>query len=263
MSELVVQQIYDQLYSLESKVKKDHVYPIHKKLVFDGENEIRDIYGWMAMKLDFKDGEKVMDAGCGVGFGSCLMAKAHHIDVTGISLSEKEVEKANQFAKISGLSERVNFKKQSFDELSENSYDKIIAIESIKHSLNLSKTLQVFVDALVPGGTLYIVEDFYNKEKLSSDAHGYKNDWNLVDVFRLSDFYEVLEEENTSYQDLTKYMPTKSKFLVNLKLMFNSLFNNLRSDKEMNLNKIFRGGYYLDRMYLKGTMKYGVLKYAK
>jgi SAM-dependent methyltransferase len=263
MNELAVKRIYDELYSFESKFKKAAVYPIHKRLKFDEDEGVEDIYGWISKHVSFQIGDKVLDAGCGVGFGSCLLAKAHDIEVVGISLSEMEVEQAKRFAGNSNLVDRVSFKKQSFDTVEKDKYHKIIAIESIKHSLNLSKTLLTLKDALLPGGTLYIVEDFYEKLSLVPDAQYYQNDWSLVDVFRLKDYYEILPQKNTHYSDLTKYIPSKNRMLIHLKLAFNNILSLLKNNPEVNVNKIFRGGYYLDRLYLNKLMKYGILEYTK
>lgn len=262
MSELVVKKIYDQLYTLESKVKRGDVYPIHKRLVFE-EEAYDDIYGWISKKIKFDDGDKVLDAGCGVGFGSCILGKEHFIEVKGISLSDKEVSTANSYAIKVGLEDRVKFEKQSFDSLTGETYNKIIAVESIKHSLNLSFTLGVLVKALKPGGTLYLVEDFYTQRGLTADAKNYNDDWNLVDVFRLEDYYQGLENGKTVFHDLTQYIPSKRRILINIKLAFHHIGNIFRKDNEMNVHKIFRGGYYLDRLYVDGLMKYGLLAYTK
>lgn len=263
MSELIVKEIYDQLFNLESKVKKDKVYPIHKKLVFKGRQDVNDVYDWLSEYVDFEEGDQVLDAGCGVGFGTCLLAKKNKIQITGISLSEKEIVKASDFARNSGLEASTNFIKQSFDEVGVGLYDKIIAIESIKHSLHLSKTLEVLVKALSPGGSLYIIEDFYRDVALTADALGYKEDWKLVDVFRLEDYYKALDKTNTVYEDLTAYMPPKSTLLVSLKLRTNNLFSRVRKGNSMNVNRIFRGGYFLDKLYIAGLMRYGLLAYQK
>ena len=263
MSEAIVKNIYDQLYNLESKVKKADVYPIHKRLVFDDDQDVDDIYGWLSKHIDFKKGDHLLDAGCGVGFGSCLLGRLHEIKITGISLSDKEVDKANAFASKTGLKGRVTFEKRSFDDLPSEQFDKIIAVESVKHSLNLSKTLKVMKSSLVPGGKLHIVEDFYGRSGLTGDALGYKNDWNLVDVFRLKDFYTILNQDHTSFYDLTQYIPSKSKFRINLKFLFNNILSTFRGNDKMNIYKIFRGGYFLDRLYIDGLMHYGLLTYIK
>ena len=263
MSEFVVQQIYDELYNLESRVRKGDAYPIHKKLVFHDEVEIDDIYGWLAKTIDFNEGDVVLDAGCGVGYGTCLLAGKHNINIQGISLSKKEVEKAKKFSEKLGIEDRVSFQRQSFDTLKADKFDKIIAVESIKHAVNLSQTLSGFVDALHIGGSLYIVEDFYAKQDLVPSALKYKKDWNLTDVFRLSDYYAILDKDKTDHIDLTHYMPSKSSFRVNLKLFLTNFMNVFRSTENMDVNRIFRGGYYLDRLYLDGLMRYGVLVYTK
>jgi len=258
--ENVVSKIYNQLYQVEKKVRKGKVYPIHKKLVF-ADQDLKDVYDWLTSNIDINIGSNVLDAGCGVGYGACLIAERCKANVTGISISEKEIAHANSYSQKKGLGHQVTFKLKSFDNLLPQKYDTIFAVESIKHSLHLEKTLDSLKQALKPNGQLVIIEDFYLQENISKNCQQYINDWHLIDAFRMEDYFKTLDREQCKYIDLTSYMPPKKKYVVNGKLAMTQLLSRLNGDN-MNIHKIFKGGYYLDRLYLQGLMRYGVLIYT-
>ncbi len=262
MREDLVKDIYDKLYGLESKRNNKDAYPIHKKLVFS-KNGINDIYEWLNDNEDFLPEMKILDAGCGVGYGSCLLAAENEIHVTGISLSQKEIDLATRYSVKKGVSNKVNFVCKSFDTIAPTSYDIIIAVESLKHSIDLNNTLKILKEALNKNGQLIIIEDYYQNSELVNYAERYVNDWNLVDAFRLEDYYNILEMPYCKYTDLTKYMPVKSEKSTNMKLRFSNVMHFIKGKKDMDIYKIFRGGYYLDKLYASKIMKYGVLKYTK
>ena len=51
----------------------------------------------------------------------------------------------------------------NFDALLEEKFDKMIAIESLKHSLNIETTLNNLIASLKPNGILVIADDFLIK----------------------------------------------------------------------------------------------------
>lgn len=258
MNNTVITKIYENLFQLESESNNGGAYPIHKKLVLPDH---KDIYSWLSSKYVFKKNAKVLDAGCGVGFGTMLLAQEHDIRITGISLSPSEVEQAEKNAHQAALQNRVSFAVQSFDELPTAAYDVIIAVESVKHSLDIKYSLQVLKRALKPDGQLIIIEDFYHLEKLNSNAEKYIKDWALVDAFRASDYLSVFDSKFIEWHDMTPYMPTKKTVLLYGKAFLLTIGSWFRGKTSLNIYQIFRGGIYLDLLYAKGVMSYKVLHY--
>ena len=157
----------------------------------------------------------------------------------------------------------MNFRINSFDDLLDGFYDIIIAVESIKHSVNLDSTLHVLLNALKPDGQLIIVEDFYHIDDLSSSAQKYIRDWALVDAFRESDYLSILDPKCIQWSDLTLYMPSKSKFTIYIRLILFTIGSWFKGSTSLNIFQIFRGGFYLDLLYASKKMSYKILHYQK
>jgi len=247
---------------MERKVRRRAAYPIHKKLNFSSDS-ISDIYDWLCSKVQLQPVSTVLDAGCGVGFGSLRIAEIFGCDVTGISLSSQEISQARETTKQQGMDDKVQFLKKSYDDAFDQQYDLIVAVESLKHSTDLMHTLQNLCTHLRDQGRLVIVEDFYKLTELTETARRFAADWKLVDTFRKEDYYKILAEENCDWYDFTNLMSTKSKVVTRLQIAMNTILHAWKGGSDMDVYKIFRGGYYLDQLYTGAHMSYGALIYRK
>src|SRR2546423_14192448 len=68
----------------------------------------------MAGLAEIRPEEKVLDAGCGVGGSSVWLAKERKCFVTGISLNQRQVQRANAFAKTAGVDDKVFFGQKDY-----------------------------------------------------------------------------------------------------------------------------------------------------
>jgi cyclopropane fatty-acyl-phospholipid synthase-like methyltransferase len=95
-------------------------------------NQYREI----ARLLELKEQDKVLDGGCGVG-GACFwLAENFKVDVTGITISEKQLEKARKLLYLKHLQGKVMFYLMDFfnTTFANESFDKIFGIESFCYS---------------------------------------------------------------------------------------------------------------------------------
>jgi 2-polyprenyl-3-methyl-5-hydroxy-6-metoxy-1,4-benzoquinol methylase len=104
-----------------------------------------------------------LDAGCGVGFGSLLFAKNEAQKVSGISVSDLEIERANR-NKNKYHFDNVDFEVCTFEDVASSRYDLIFCIESLKHALDFDNAFNVLLKGLKTNGKLIIVDDFFEKE---------------------------------------------------------------------------------------------------
>lgn len=250
MTEKAIQNIYNNLLNWEGQ-HTTKPYPIHKKL---NKNQFgcSDIYEWIANTYLLNSKTKILDAGCGVGYGSIFLSKKFNCEVTGISLSPLEIKKCNEFAKIENVENQVKFVQQSYDNLEPESFDFIIAIESVKHSLNINNTLNSLKNALNNNGVLLIIDDFLINEFNNQLVKSYSRDWALKLVLKQDDFIPEFELK----RDLTPFVMCKHNFTLMVSIFILGLANSF-----FEVAKIIRGGFYLEKLFNQKSMKYYVLEY--
>jgi cyclopropane fatty-acyl-phospholipid synthase-like methyltransferase len=108
----------------------------------------------------------VLDVGCGYGTTAVWLAKNIGCKVVGITISEKQVEEAKETAKKYGVGHLTNFRVMDFHriEFLENTFDKIISIESICHSSTQLVVLREIYRVLKATGTLAIADGYFAKD---------------------------------------------------------------------------------------------------
>lgn len=86
----------------------------------------------LAAKLQLKEGEKLLDIGCGWGGLGLYMARVLGADVTGVTLSHEQHGIANQRAKDMGLDNKAKFLLQDYRALT-TQFDKIVSVGMFEH----------------------------------------------------------------------------------------------------------------------------------
>ncbi len=83
-------------------------------------------------KLDIKNGNKVLDVGCGWGGMALELARQKGCEVTGISLSKNQISYCKKKAKELGLDNQVTFELADYREIS-GKYDRIYSVGMFEH----------------------------------------------------------------------------------------------------------------------------------
>lgn len=246
-----VSNLYNRLFEIERKTKRSRLYPIHKKLSLPDD---KDIYDFLIETFKFADSQTILDAGCGVGYGSIKISKETHAQVVGISVSALEIQQANDNL---GTHQSKNcfFKVSSFDEVSKNTYDIIICVESLKHAIPIEASIHCLMSGLKPNGRLIIVDDFFSNGNISGKAEQH-----LIEDWCLDKLIEVGDLPKSNLIDITKYVKIKSMLSSRIKLLALDLLKPFVSQMSIGL---FRGGVYLDILYKKKKMKYLVCEILK
>ncbi|HEX7844917.1 MAG TPA: methyltransferase domain-containing protein [Chitinophagaceae bacterium] len=106
--------------------------------------------------------DKVLDAGCGVGGSSIFIASAIGANVTGISLSERQVQQARRNAKEKKVGSLVNFRVMDYcnTDFPDNSFDVVWGCESICYADSKEKFINEAWRLLKPGGRLVVADGF-------------------------------------------------------------------------------------------------------
>ena len=83
-------------------------------------------------KLNIKNGQKILEIGCGWGGMAFEIAKQKDCEVTGISLSKNQIIYCNKKAKELGLDNQVNFELADYREI-KGKYDRIFSVGMFGH----------------------------------------------------------------------------------------------------------------------------------
>jgi cyclopropane-fatty-acyl-phospholipid synthase len=110
----------------------------------------------VARKLELKDGDRVLDVGCGWGGFPLWAATKHGASVVGITLSPPQAEKARQRAEEAGVADRVEIRVMDYRDLAGERFDAIASIGMVEHVgvSQIEVYAQTLAGLLEPGGRL-------------------------------------------------------------------------------------------------------------
>lgn len=83
-------------------------------------------------KLHLKPGQRVLDIGCGWGSLARYLSRTADVHVTGLTLSQRQHQVAEQWAAAEGLGERTEFLLQDYRE-HRGRYDRIVSVGMFEH----------------------------------------------------------------------------------------------------------------------------------
>jgi len=84
-------------------------------------------------KLGLRQGERVLDVGCGWGSFVIHAAARHGVNAVGITLSEHQAQLARERAREAGVADRVQFRVADYREVSDGPFDAIASIGMVEH----------------------------------------------------------------------------------------------------------------------------------
>jgi cyclopropane-fatty-acyl-phospholipid synthase len=110
----------------------------------------------VARKLALKEGERVLDVGCGWGSFPLWAATRHGARVVGITLSPPQAERARQRAEEAGVADRVEIRVMDYRDLAGERFDAIASIGMVEHvgEAQIDVYARTLASLLEPGGRL-------------------------------------------------------------------------------------------------------------
>ena len=152
----------------------------YSSAVYENENDSLEVaqknkYQKLINLLDVKDGNKVLEIGCGWGGFSEYLAKNYNVSIDCITISKKQFEFTKKRISDSGLNNKVNVLFLDYRDLKDK-YDKIASIEMIeavgenylgKYFETIKKSLNENGSAAIQGIT--IRDDLFDRYRRSED----------------------------------------------------------------------------------------------
>jgi len=228
----------------------------------------------LAEIAEIRNGENILDAGCGVGGSAIWLAKEKNCTVTGISLNEKQVASAIALAKTSGVADQVLFERKDYSETfyRDDSFDVVWAIESVCYADNKSDFLKEACRVLKPAGRLIIADFFKKKDLRPPDAEQVKKwaaCWAINDFSTAEEFGDQLRENcflDIVWSDATKAILPSAKKLYRsyfLGIIGAKLYQILNHNvTELGKNSV-RSANLQYKTLRKGLWKYQIVRAVK
>jgi cyclopropane fatty-acyl-phospholipid synthase-like methyltransferase len=122
------------------------------------------LLGHMAEVAELGDGDRVLDAGCGVCGPARHFARTHDVSIDAVTISPKQAERARELVERDGFADRITVHVGDFHHLDDvvapGSRDLVYFLEALVHAHDPLTALRSAFTVLGPGGRLY-VKDFY------------------------------------------------------------------------------------------------------
>ncbi len=133
----------------------------------------------LAKRIALRPGERVLDAGCGLGGSTIWLAQQFGAEVVGVNLVASQLYRARRLAYRHGISDRVSFERRDFTRTGfpEESFDVVWAIESVCHTPDKRSFLAEAKRLLKPGGRLVVADLFRTQHPFSADEEKLLNRW--------------------------------------------------------------------------------------
>lgn len=216
---------------------------------------------------EIKDGYRVLDAGCGVGGAAVFIAEQKNTEVTGITLSEKQLSSARALLSHKNLGHRVNFELMDFTSTSfpDQSFDVIWGCESICHTPNKREFMKEASRLLKKGGRL-VLFDFFKSCENQTDKNNWLNrwcaTWAVPPLITAGKFEEGLAQNGFSHIKTFDYTPKIRKTAK--RMFYASSLAMIPSETYKILNpqvSRFARNHYKCGLYQYKALKAGLWKY--
>ncbi len=114
----------------------------------------------IAIHLNLKAGDKVLDAGCGRGVVAIYLAAKTQAEIFGVDIVPFEIDKAKQLARKSGVEQFTYFDIRDYTQtqLGDASFDAVYTMETLSHAQNLDAALGEFWRVLKKQGRCVFFE---------------------------------------------------------------------------------------------------------
>lgn len=203
--------------------------------------------------------QHVLDAGCGVAGSSIFLVNNFKVKVTGITLSDKQIQRGRQNVASSELGDSINLIKMDYTatEFKDNSFDVVWACESSSSCENKEAFTSEMLRVLKPGGRL-VLSDFFRNEGIDQDNElvtKWCSSWAMASLPTRAELINTFEQQG--FQSLKSLDLTREVFPTVKRLYRGFILGSIPS---IIYNLLFGASKYSRGHYLSGKYQYEAYK---
>lgn len=224
----------------------------------------------MAARSELAPGQRILDAGCGVGGTAMWLAEKHRAQVIGITPVASQVVRACRYARERGLEGVVAFEQRDYlcTGFPDASFDVVWAQESVCHAPDKRMFLTEAHRLLKPGGRLVAAEYLrFGRPYAEADErllHSWLEGWAIPDLATGDEFATWAREvgfQNVCLEDITAHVRPSLRLLHRLAMLLYPIHAALRALRLRSAAQEgnFRGACNQWRALQRGLWFYGIV----
>jgi SAM-dependent methyltransferase len=203
---------------------------------------------------------RVLDAGCGLGGTMIGLARALDATCVGLTVSETQAHTANRAAERMGLASKVRARVQSYDAPPDETFDIIVAIESLAHSANPSRSVAALASVIAPGGCIAVIDDMPEPAAAGSpDLEAFKTGWHCPVLWSAPDYrlaFDRLGLDVVADRDLTADCRPRPSWRIALLMWLNRVVRLVPLTGLRQVMDAHYGGLALERLIRRRMVSY-------
>ncbi len=224
-------------------------------------------------KAKIKASDRVLDAGCGVGGAAIFICEATNATVTGISLSQKQIDFAHEAIQNRGLQHKIDFQLMDYTQTAfpDASFDVIWACESVSSAPDKTLFIKEAFRLLKKGGRLILSDYFLTKDGQTeqTDPNGlikkWVKTWSISNLVTTDMFKGCLIDKGFNdtqifnYTEQIKKSAKRMYYAALLGYLPSELYNMFHPKVSRFAKSHYKSGYYQYKALKEGLWQYKVI----